>query len=91
MNQAYIDSVQLLLDAAPAVFQSGRFALKGGTAINLFIRDLPRLSVDLDLVYTDHRSTRKQALAMISEELREAQERIKVVGIDSRFGGSDAE
>jgi predicted nucleotidyltransferase component of viral defense system len=91
MNQAYIDSVQLLLDAAPAVFQSGRFALKGGTAINLFIRDLPRLSVDLDLVYTDHRSTRKQALAMISEELREAQERIKVAGIDSRFGGSDAE
>ena len=27
------------------------FALKGGTAINLFIRDLPRLSVDIDLVY----------------------------------------
>src|SRR3546814_20522732 len=27
------------------------FALKGGTAINLFVRDLPRLSVDIDLVY----------------------------------------
>ena len=36
MNRAYIDSVQLLLDAAPAVFRSGLFALKGGTAINLF-------------------------------------------------------
>jgi hypothetical protein len=91
VNRAYIDSVQLLLDAAPAVFRGGLFALKGGTAINLFIRGLPRLSVDLDLVYTNHRSTRGQALAAISEELKEVQKRIKVVGIDSRFGGSEVE
>ena len=30
------------------------FAVKGGTAINLFVRDLPRLSVDIDLVYLPH-------------------------------------
>ena len=28
-----------------------RFALKGGTALNLFVRDLPRFSVDIDLTY----------------------------------------
>jgi predicted nucleotidyltransferase component of viral defense system len=91
MNRAYFDSVQLLLDAAPAVFSGGLFALKGGTAINLFIRGLPRLSVDLDLVYTDQRSTREQALVAISGELKEARKRIEAVGIDSRFGGSEAE
>ena len=91
MNRAYFDSVQLLLDAAPAVFSGGLFALKGGTAINLFIRGLPRLSVDLDLVYTDQRSPREQALVAISGELKEARKRIEAVGIDSRFGGSEAE
>ena len=28
-----------------------RHELKGGTAINLFIRDLPQLSVDIDLTF----------------------------------------
>lgn len=31
----------------PQVFVDDTFALKGGTAINLFVRDMPRLSVDL--------------------------------------------
>jgi Nucleotidyl transferase AbiEii toxin, Type IV TA system len=43
------------------------FALKGGTAINLFVRDMPRLSVDLDLVFPDHMLPRKQALTRISK------------------------
>jgi predicted nucleotidyltransferase component of viral defense system len=54
MNPIYLDSVRLLLDVAPLVFRNPLFALKGGTAINLFVRDMPRLSVDLDLVITDH-------------------------------------
>ncbi|WP_235614890.1 nucleotidyl transferase AbiEii/AbiGii toxin family protein [Candidatus Thiodiazotropha endoloripes] len=43
----------------PLVAREPRFALKGGTAINLFIRDLPRLSVDIDLTYLplDNRDT----------------------------------
>ena len=41
------------------MFADGVFALKGGTAINLFVRDMPRLSVDLDLVFTDHRLPRR--------------------------------
>ena len=51
MNQFYIDAARLLIQVAPVVFESGVFALKGGTAINLFIRDMPRLSVDTDLTY----------------------------------------
>lgn len=35
----------------PFIAQETSFALKGGTAINLFVRDLPRLSVDIDLTY----------------------------------------
>lgn len=35
----------------PLVAKQACFALKGGTAINLFIRDMPRLSVDIDLAY----------------------------------------
>ena len=52
MNRAYLDAVRLLLAVAPVIFQKPTFALKGGTAINLFVRDMPRLSVDLDLVFT---------------------------------------
>lgn len=32
-------------------FLKNRLALKGGTALNLFLFDLPRLSVDIDLNY----------------------------------------
>ncbi len=49
--ERYIAQVQLLMRAIPEIDREDMFALKGGTAINLFVRDLPRLSVDLDLVY----------------------------------------
>jgi len=52
---AYLDSYQrqvaLLIRALSFVAQEEVFALKGGTAINLFYRDMPRLSVDIDLTY----------------------------------------
>jgi predicted nucleotidyltransferase component of viral defense system len=41
--------------------------VKGGTAINLFVRDMPRLSVDLDLVFPDHTLTREEALKRSTE------------------------
>jgi len=72
MNRTHLDSVKLLLDVAPDVFREPVFALKGGTAINLFLRDMPRLSVDLDLVYTDHRHGREEALAGIDSALTSA-------------------
>ena len=47
----YVRQVDLLLKILPIVAKESCFAIKGGTAINLFLRDLPRLSVDIDLVY----------------------------------------
>lgn len=48
---AYRNQVALVIRALPSVAAEECFAMKGGTAINLFIRDLPRLSVDIDLTY----------------------------------------
>lgn len=48
---AYRQQVALLVRVLPFVASEPDFALKGGTAINLFVRDLPRLSVDIDLTY----------------------------------------
>ena len=73
MNQNYIDTVRLLLAIAPAVFASGRFAMKGGTALNLFVQDMPRLSVDIDLVFVDHHPDRQAALQAIALELAAVQ------------------
>jgi len=64
----YGRQVQLLVQALPVIFMESCFALKGGTAINLFIRDLPRLSVDIDLVYLPH-ADRAAALAHIRQAL----------------------
>ncbi|MCE7032971.1 nucleotidyl transferase AbiEii/AbiGii toxin family protein [Lysobacter sp. GX 14042] len=50
-DSRYAERVQLLVDILPVLAQEPRFALKGGTAINLFEHDLPRLSVDFDLVW----------------------------------------
>ncbi|HUX55761.1 MAG TPA: nucleotidyl transferase AbiEii/AbiGii toxin family protein [Bacteroidales bacterium] len=49
--EAYRTQVDLLLRILPYVAKEEIFALKGGTAINLFVHDLPRLSVDIDLTY----------------------------------------
>jgi len=81
MNSTYLATARLLTEIAPVVFESGIFALKGGTAINLFLRDMPRLSVDLDLVFTDHRIPRAEALAAINEALRAGRDRLARRGI----------
>lgn len=51
VSDAYRAQVQLLVRVLPLVAEETAFALKGGTAINLFVRDMPRLSVDIDLAY----------------------------------------
>ena len=50
-KDTYRKQVALLVRTLPAVAEQELFALKGGTAINLFVRDMPRLSVDIDLTY----------------------------------------
>jgi hypothetical protein len=49
--ELYRRQAALLVRAIPLVAAETCFALKGGTAINLFVRDMPRLSVDIDLTY----------------------------------------
>lgn len=83
MNQIYLDTARLLIQVAPIVFADNIFALKGGTAINLFVRDMPRLSVDLDLVFVDHRLDRDKALASINEAIRSAVDRLKKRGFQT--------
>jgi predicted nucleotidyltransferase component of viral defense system len=50
-DSPYYKQAELLLRVLPVVMREEVFALKGGTAINFFWRDFPRLSVDIDLVY----------------------------------------
>lgn len=88
MNENYLNSVRLLLTAAPAVFRQPFFALKGGTAINLFIRDMPRLSVDLDLVVTDHSISREAALTRISEALASIRKELTGLGLRCELGAT---
>ncbi len=84
MNQVYLDTARLMTQAAPLVFAGDVFALKGGTAINLFTRDMPRLSVDLDLVFPDYTLPRDQALNRITRALRASAERLKARGFQTR-------
>ena len=77
MNQVYLDSARLLTRVAPLVLVDDTFALKGGTAINLFVRDMPRLSVDLDLVFPDHSLPREQALRRINDAVRQSAARLR--------------
>lgn len=50
-RDGYRARVELLIRCLPAIARAPDFAIKGGTAINLFLRDMPRLSVDIDLTY----------------------------------------
>ena len=68
ITQTYKAQVDLLLQVLPYVAKEKIFALKGGTAINLFVRYMPRLSVDIDLTYLPLNS-RDEALIDIQEGL----------------------
>lgn len=67
-DNPYFKQVQLILRVMPHVAAEECFALKGGTAINLYVRDMPRLSVDIDLTYLPL-EPRDTALANIGEAL----------------------
>jgi len=83
MNQAYLDTARLLTQVAPLVFVDDTFALKGGSAINLFVRDMPRLSVDLDLVFPGYTLPRDVALARINAAIVDSSERLKKRGFQT--------
>lgn len=75
-TSVYYKQVQLLVQILPLVAEEDCFALKGGTAINLFVRELPRLSVDIDLVYLP-KGNRQDALTGITQALIRLSENIK--------------
>lgn len=64
----FIAQVGLLLRCLPLLSEQNKFALKGGTAINLFLQNMPRLSVDIDLTYVPIQD-RKTTLFEISQHL----------------------
>jgi len=64
----YFKQAELLLRILPYVDREAVFAMKGGTAINFFVRDLPRISVDIDLVYLPIKE-REPSLQEISDAL----------------------
>lgn len=47
----FYKQAELMLRSLILVAQEDCFAVKGGTAINFFVRDMPRISVDIDLTY----------------------------------------
>lgn len=85
MNQTYIDAARMMVEVAPFVFTDDRLALKGGTAINLFMRDLPRLSIDLDLTFTDYTVPRAAALAAINDAIGKSAERLNARGYQTHI------
>jgi len=75
-DNRFYSRVRLLMRILPQIAQEPDFALKGGTAINLFVRDMPRLSVDIDLAYLPSGS-RDEALANIQVALGRIGQRIQ--------------
>jgi len=73
--QSYLNQAGLLLQVIPHIATEKTLALKGGTAINLFLRNMPRLSVDIDLTYLPF-DNRETALTNISGSLGKIRERI---------------
>jgi predicted nucleotidyltransferase component of viral defense system len=75
-DTVFFRQAELLLRILPLIHKEEVFALKGGTAINFFVRDLPRLSVDIDLTYlpVNERdfalNDTRNALIRISEEIQ---------------------
>lgn len=83
LNSKYVEQVSNLIELIPLIATDKRFAIKGGTAINLFLLDLPRLSVDIDLCYLPL-TPRDQALTDISTFLKELSKKSNDIGFKTR-------
>lgn len=70
MNNIYKKQVGLLIKIVPSIYKIKEFAIHGGTAINLFVKNLPRYSVDLDITYIPIKE-REESLADINRLLLE--------------------
>jgi len=89
MNDFYLRQVALVVRALPVVAEEPEFAIKGGTAINLFELDLPRLSVDIDLTYLKF-APRDESVAAINGALERIASRLKDMHLDVSVRGPEA-
>jgi len=91
-DNRFYGRVQLLISVLPQIAQEPVFALKGGTAINLFVRDMPRLSVDIDLTYLpleprDEALTNIQAaMERISLRIQQQLRAVRVISQQTKSG-----
>lgn len=89
MDKRFADQVSLLVAILPLLDCEPRFALKGGTAINLFEHDLPRLSVDIDLTWLPMQDFDTDA-AQIAESLATLAARLSAAPLRLNVQGSGA-
>jgi len=87
IKQEYLEQVRLLTSILPFIAEEKCFALKGGTAINLFYQNLPRLSVDIDLAYI-YFDTRDEAYKNINNALERINSRLNKTGYKAFIRGS---
>jgi predicted nucleotidyltransferase component of viral defense system len=83
-RDTYRNQVALLVRILPLVAEESCFALKGGTAINLFVRDIPRLSVDIDLTYVPV-APRAESLAAINAAMKRIVVRVQKAIPDAKI------
>lgn len=76
MNERYRKQVALLIRIMPSVYRIADFAVHGGTAINLFYKEMPRYSVDIDITYIPIRE-RDESLLAINAHLVELKQAIE--------------
>jgi predicted nucleotidyltransferase component of viral defense system len=84
MNSVYREQVRLLLHVLPLIYKEKDFAVHGGTAINLFVKNLPRYSVGVDLTCIPIEE-RETSLQKISTGLLRIGEGIKRVIPEARI------
>lgn len=82
-DNPFLPQARLAVRVLRHVAKERELALKGGTAINLFYRDLPRLSVDLDLTFVKVMG-REESLKAISEALERIATDVEKVFTDAR-------
>jgi len=85
MKDTYKKQVALLIDILTEIAKEDNFALHGGTAINLFHLNMPRLSVDIDLTFVPFSNSRNEDLNKIRQSLESVKSRLKNTFPNIRF------
>ena len=85
MKDTYKKQAALLIDILTEIAKEDNFALHGGTAINLFHLNMPRLSVDIDLTFVPFSDSRNEDLNKIRRSLESVKNRLRATFPNIRF------